>query len=127
MVELKKILIVDDDAAYIDMLEAKLYFANYIVLRANGGEEAYEVATKEKPSLIILDIKMPGKDGFQVSVELLKNEASKDIPVLFLSGLQDTDDSKTSENIKAHPNMILSKTVPNDQLLSVIRQLLGEE
>jgi CheY-like chemotaxis protein len=81
----ERILICDDDPVILRLLEVNLEMEGYSVLTAHHGEEAYEVATRETPDLIILDIMMPRWDGYQTCAALKANETTKAIPVVFLS------------------------------------------
>ncbi|MDQ3645848.1 MAG: response regulator, partial [Actinomycetota bacterium] len=92
MTEGKRILICDDDPAILRVLEVNLEVEGYDVLLAHHGEEAYEVAIAEHPDLIILDIMMPRLDGYQTAERLKADDATKDIPVVFLSAKAQASD-----------------------------------
>lgn len=79
-----KILIVDDTPANVDLLTAVLR-KDYIVSSATGGEMALDMAVREQPDLILLDIMMPGIDGHEVCRRLKSNETTKSIPVIFVT------------------------------------------
>lgn len=81
----KKILIVDDEQDILDLLEFNLATEGYEIKTATDGEKAIELSESYKPDLIILDIMLPGKDGWEVIRELRKNEETEDIPVIFLT------------------------------------------
>ena len=81
----KRVLICDDDAAILRVIEVNLQVEGYEVLLAHHGEEALEVAAAEHPDLIILDIMMPRLDGYQTCERLKASDDTKDIPVIFLS------------------------------------------
>jgi putative two-component system response regulator len=88
------ILIVDDEPANLSML-SHLLRPDYQVRAANSGENALRVATSEpRPDLILLDVMMPGMDGYTVLERLRKNPASFDIPVIFVTALTDLDDEE---------------------------------
>jgi signal transduction histidine kinase len=65
---------------------------NYKIIEAENGEEGYNLAVREKPDLILLDITMPGKDGYEVCRLLKENEETEKIPVIFLTARTDMDD-----------------------------------
>ena len=89
-----KILIVDDDPTSGIILKGYLQPDNYYIHYVDNGEKGLALARKIKPDLIILDIMMPGISGFEVC-DILKNDKNiKDIPVLFISALSDTDSHK---------------------------------
>ncbi len=84
-----KILIADDEA-YIRELLATVLQEKYDVVLAPDGTEAVEVAKREQPDLIIMDVMMPGLDGYQ-ACEVLRNDGStKDIPIVMLTAIHDT-------------------------------------
>ncbi|MBX3043061.1 MAG: response regulator transcription factor [Candidatus Kapabacteria bacterium] len=80
---MKKILIVEDDLAISMGLEVVLKEENYDVMTVNDGKLAYEIAMKEPFNLIILDVMLPNKTGFEICKDLRKNKIL--IPILFLS------------------------------------------
>jgi DNA-binding response OmpR family regulator len=82
------ILIVDDEQIMITML-GKLLHKEFQVLVATGGEQALIRANEEPPDLILLDIRMPEMDGYQVCRRLKENERTRDIPVIFLTSNSD--------------------------------------
>lgn len=81
----KRILIADDDPVILRLIQVNLELEGYEVLTANNGEEAVAAATAENPDLVILDIMMPRVDGYQACEQLKSSEATRDIPVIFLS------------------------------------------
>jgi sigma-B regulation protein RsbU (phosphoserine phosphatase) len=86
-----KILVVDDDPVSLKMLEKSLHNEGYGVVTATDGPPARQLASDEQPDLIILDIMMPGEDGFEVMDYLKKNSRTASIPVIFLTGRDELD------------------------------------
>lgn len=86
-----QVLIVDDNPLNLKLLETTLAKDGYQVLSAGSGPVARKMAVEGKPDLILLDIKMPGEDGFQVIRQLKENSATATIPVIFLTGVSDMD------------------------------------
>ena len=87
-----RILIVDDLAPNLHLLEVKLAAQYYDVVTAMSGEEALEKARDTNPDLILLDIMMPEMDGYEVCRRLKQNDTLKEIPVLFISAMDETLD-----------------------------------
>lgn len=87
-----KLLIVDDTPANIELLSFMLKSRGYNVRTAENGEAALDACGEEPPDLILLDISMPGMDGYEVCRRLKADAALKDIPVVFLSALNETVD-----------------------------------
>ncbi len=94
----KRILICDDDPVILRLVQVNLELEGYDVLLAHHGEEAFGVAVKEIPDLIILDIMMPRWDGYQTCQNLKATDETKHIPVVFLSAkAQQSDIDKGKE------------------------------
>ena len=86
------ILIVDDETTNLQVLGTVLMEQNYNVIGANNGENALKVLQQTKPDLILLDVMMPILNGYETCIKIKKNEALKDIPVIFLTAKVETDD-----------------------------------
>ena len=93
-----KILVVDDTPANLRLLVDYLEGHSYEVLVALSGDEALERLTFVQPDLILLDVMMPGIDGFETCRRLKQSEQSKDIPVIFMSALADLDSKVAAFN-----------------------------
>jgi DNA-binding NtrC family response regulator len=86
----EKILIIDDTPANLNLLTAVLEPRGYEIFAAPGGEAGLKIAAKALPDLILLDVVMPGRDGFAICRELKAEQATRDIPVLFITAKQET-------------------------------------
>jgi formate hydrogenlyase transcriptional activator len=84
------ILIVDDEPANVDLLEQELADAGYRTHSSSSGESALEAAGKEKPDLVLLDVMMGGIDGYETCRRLKAADATRPIPVIFLTALSDS-------------------------------------
>jgi CheY-like chemotaxis protein len=89
--QLQTILIVDDNPTNLEVLSETLTRSGYQVSVAIDGESAIEQVKYHLPALILLDIMMPGIDGFETCRRLKQNSASRDIPVIFMTALTDTE------------------------------------
>ena len=85
-----KLLVVDDEFNILELLATSLRFAGFEVVTAGNGREAIEKAEQEQPDLIVLDVMMPGMDGFDVTRRL--REGGRTYPVLFLTAKDATED-----------------------------------
>ncbi|MEI7480344.1 MAG: response regulator [bacterium] len=85
----KKVLIIEDEAPLRGVLSDKLTEAGFNVLVAGNGKEGLEVALREKPALILLDIIMPIMDGMPMLKQLRETADGKDVKVIFLTNLSD--------------------------------------
>ncbi len=86
-----RVLIVDDEAINIETLAWMLKEAGFEPLRAQSGPQGREIAARQQPDLVILDIMMPGESGFDTCASLTSDPATADIPIIFISGLDDVD------------------------------------
>ena len=87
---MKKILIIDDEKAFCELIEAALTATGlYKVVSTTDGNLGVKVARDEQPDLILLDIIMPGIDGFKVAKKLKDNKKTSAIPVIMLTSLDD--------------------------------------
>jgi len=93
-----RILVVDDDLATLEMLQAMLRQEGFDVTSARGGMEALDVARRQPLDLIICDLLIPDLDGFGVVASLKADHATRDIPILVLTGQDLTDDDKVRLN-----------------------------
>lgn len=84
-----KVLIIDDDADSLAIARIRLKRDGYIIISASSADEGLEKAREENPDLILLDVQMPGKDGFQLCEELKSDSELSNIPVIFLSAADD--------------------------------------
>jgi DNA-binding NtrC family response regulator len=87
-----QVLLVDDTPANLDVLTGLLEPQGYRVLAAPGGEVALRIAARAKPDLILLDVLMPGIDGYETCRRLKAAEETRDIPVVFISALEEVED-----------------------------------
>lgn len=117
-----RILVVDDILPNVKLLEAKLKAEYYDVLTATSGAEALEIAEKEKPDVILLDVMMPGMDGFEVCQRLKGNPETVHIPVVMVTALTDATDRV--RGLEAGADDFLSKPVNDVALMSRVRSLV---
>lgn len=81
------ILVVDDDPEILNMLNVRLSNSGYHVITATDGELALEKAENEQPAIVVLDVMMPKKTGWEVARALRQNEATKDIKIVMLTAI----------------------------------------
>jgi len=80
-----KVLVIDDEAPIRLLCRVNLEAEHMEVLEAADGETGFEIARAERPDVVLLDVMMPGMDGWQVAERLLDDEATQDIPLVFLT------------------------------------------
>ncbi len=86
------ILIVDDNMENLKVLGGLLNDEGYLIAVSTNGKDALDFTEKNRPDLILLDIMMPGMNGYETCEMLKQNAGTRDIPVIFLSALGETDD-----------------------------------
>ncbi|HYR05529.1 MAG TPA: response regulator [Gallionella sp.] len=89
--EKSTLLVVDDTPENIDVM-CGIFGADYTIKVANSGRLALEIVATQSPDLILLDVMMPGMDGYEVCRRLKENEATRDIPIIFVTALGETED-----------------------------------
>jgi DNA-binding response OmpR family regulator len=86
------VLVADDDDDILQLLSFRLERAGYEIVQAQNGDEALRLALELVPALAVLDVMMPGLDGFEVTRELRRNEATATIPVILLTAKAQASD-----------------------------------
>jgi two-component system KDP operon response regulator KdpE len=116
----KKILVVDDEPAQLRLVEQVLATSGYGVMKAGSGEEAIRLTYEGKPDLIILDVLMPGLDGWQTCRCIRE---TSDVPVLMLTGKRNSEDDVV-RGLECGADEYLAKPVGNRELLARVRAAL---
>ena len=125
MGEKKKILIVDDERDIVKALMIRLQGAGYEVVTAFDGAQGIFVAHKEKPDLILLDIRMPAGNGFSVAEKLKHSVNTLSIPVIFLTGSPERNAEERAMTLGAR--FYIKKPYDPEELLDAIKRALEEE
>lgn len=116
-----RILVVDDVAANVKLLEARLIAEYYDVVTARSGQEAIDICEEGKIDLVLLDIMMPGMDGFEVCQKLKNNPKTEHIPIVMVTALDQTIDRV--KGLESGADDFLVKPVNDLQLLTRVRAL----
>ena len=117
-----KILVVDDEINITQILEFSIGSEGYQVITASNGEEAIDVAKREQPNLIILDIMMPKIDGYEACRIIKANPLTKNIPVILLTAKGRDIDKRLGYEVGATDYII--KPFSPTQLIERIQELL---
>jgi len=131
MSEEKTVLIVDDEPDAIEFVETALSeLGGVATVSATDGVSGLQKAKEAKPDLIILDVQMPGKNGFDVFVDLKKDAATQSIPVIMLTGVADKVGIRFSgkdmgEFMGEEPDAYIEKPVNPEELQKTVSKLLG--
>lgn len=115
----KKILIIEDDRSLQNALSEMVAQEGYETDSAFDGEAGVQKAIEMKPDLILLDIILPKKDGYEVLAEVKKDERTKDIPVLILTNLEEVDNVRKALDLGATTFMVKSDFSLKDVMMKV--------
>lgn len=120
----QKILIVDDDIMIITLYKELLTAKGYIIETAHDGKDGWEKALAFSPSLIMLDIIMPGVNGIQLLEQLKGTPNTAEIPVIMLTNVNDIRSAQTALRLGAIKYLIKSDFDP-DKTVQAINEVLG--
>ena len=121
----KKILFIEDESALQRAISQVMSEGGFKILSALDGEAGLEVAKKEVPDLILLDLILPKKDGFEVLKELKGNSSTSRIPIIILSNLEGSSDVMRAMELGSTTYLV--KTNYNlDEVVEKIKSFLGE-
>jgi CheY-like chemotaxis protein len=117
-----KVLIVDDNNQNVELLQAYLDGLPVEAIVAHDGMEAMEKVGADQPDLILLDIMMPRMSGFEVCQKLKKNPATRDIPIIMITALNEISDIE--RGVECGTDDFLTKPVNKLELLTRVKSLL---
>jgi len=119
------ILIIDDEPTLRMLMKNFLSRDGHFVAEAETGDEGIDLAKKSLPDLILLDVMMPGKNGYQVSLELKNDEITKNIPIILVTGTSQVTESGLKLEIAA--DMKLSKPFGKEELIEIVTKALKDK
>ena len=120
----KKVMMVEDDLFFIDLLGKKLRDGGYTLSFVNDGESAISLLDNNVPDIILLDILLPGIDGYEVAKKIKDNEKYKDIPIIFLTNFGSKENIEKGKALGVKEFLIKS-TVTFDEIIEKIKKILG--
>jgi DNA-binding response OmpR family regulator len=118
-----RVLIVDDKRDNRTVLELMLQEEGYTLLSAESGEQALAMVASDPPDLVLLDVMMPGIDGFEVAASLARGSGTRKIPVIIVTAL--SADEAQIKGLEAGAGNVLSKPVEREELCARVRNLLS--
>lgn len=122
----KKILIVDDEPDVVTYLKAFFEDNGFVVEQASNGKEAFDKALSEKPDLITLDITMPEESGVRAFKDLQANDATKNIPVVIITGVSLEFKRFISNRKQLDPPVAyFEKPIDRDEVLAKVKEILS--
>jgi DNA-binding response OmpR family regulator len=122
-IDMYHILLIDDDEALRRLFGGYLEKAGFQIIYASDGDEGREIARRLQPDLILLDLSLPGIDGYELSTKLKKEELTKHIPLIILSN---ADISKEAEKMfkECGVDDYLHKSIQSKELIERINKVL---
>ena len=121
---MKKILIIEDDKFLRELITRKLEKEGYETSQAVDGEDGFKKVSSEKPDLILLDLILPGIDGFDVLSIIKKDDQLSGIPVIILSNLGQKEDVERGLNLGAIDYLIKAHFTPTE-IIEKAKKVLG--
>ena len=121
----KTILVIEDDKFLRELLTHKLVRLGYNILKAVDGEKGVQKAVEGNPDLILLDLILPGIDGFEVLRRIKENAESSSIPVIILSNLGQEEDLEKGLKLGAIDYLVKAHFTPNE-IAEKIKTVLKE-
>lgn len=125
MTDKQLILVVDDDPDLVESICMKLESNNFRVAKAYDGVEAWDKIKEERPELIILDVMMPRKNGYELCDEIKKDETYKDIIVVLLTAVGDAVTSTSYTHMDGKTTLaedFIPKPIDLDRLMEIVRE-----
>ena len=123
MADTQKILVVDDDEHILRSLSQYLELEEFNVLSASNGQDALNIFEREKPDMLVLDVMMPGMDGFQVLEKIRGNPETAKVPVLMLTARDQHSDIMRGYQMGATSYLV--KPFNLDELVDAIREVFS--
>jgi two-component system alkaline phosphatase synthesis response regulator PhoP len=127
MSEKQRILVVDDDPDLVESVAMKLESENFQVDKAYDGEEAWDRIRQQRPNLVILDVMMPRKTGYQLCDELKRSEEYKDVVVVLLTAVADAVTSTNYTHMEGKNTLAddyVPKPIELEKLMEIVRDHL---
>ncbi len=119
-----KILVVEDEPEIRILVKTILEKAGYSVVEAEDGEAALRLVNEEEPDLVLLDVMIPGIEGWEVCRRIRENEATRRLPIIMVTVR--TTDEDIQRSVECGANAHINKPFDQRELLDTIKKLLGE-
>src|SRR5262245_64401437 len=117
-----RVIVVDDEPANVRLLTRQLARDGHVVLAATNGDEALALIAREQPDLVLMDVMMPRRDGYETCRALKENASTRLIPIVLVTALSDSADKV--RGLEAGADDFLTKPVNTSELLARVRALV---
>jgi len=119
----KKVLVIDDEPEMLSLIRFTLEQGGYEVVTCDNGRHAWNAILQNKPAMLVLDVMLPGIDGYSLQIKISQDEHTKDIPIVVLTALEP---SKTL--FKKFPQVVgfMTKPFNTDELLAKVVETIGK-
>lgn len=121
---MKKILLIEDDTFLQDLEASKLSRGGFYVISSNRGDEALEKLKDKEICLIVLDLTIPGINGFEIIKKVRENPETKNLPIVIYSNESDQDNVKKTKELGANIFLMKSSTT-TEELIESINKLIN--
>lgn len=121
----KKILFIEDDAALQRTIGDLLKSSGYAITQALTGDDGVRLSATEAPDLILLDLILPQKDGFEILTKIRNNPETKNTPVIILTNLEGSEEVERALSLGAHTYLVKLR-YSLDEILEKIKKALGD-
>ena len=118
------VLIAEDEPSILESLDFILKRAGWSIASVTDGEAALAALKRLKPRVLVLDVMLPKRSGFEVLKQIRADELTRDLPVLILTAKGQAQDRRTAEELGA--DGFVTKPYPNADVVGAVRRLLGE-
>lgn len=119
----KKVLVIDDEAEMLNLVRFALERAGYEVVTCDNGRHAWDAIIKSNPQLLILDVMLPGIDGYSLQMKISQESATKSIPIIVLTALEP---SKTLFQKFSQVVGFMTKPFKTEVLLETVEKAIGK-
>ena len=119
----KKVLVVDDEPEMLNLIRFTLEQGQYEVVTCDSGRNAWAAIIDNKPDILLLDVMLPGIDGYSLQIKISQDEATKHIPIIVMTALEPSRTLfKKFEQVKG----FMTKPFKTDELLEKVEEIIGK-
>ncbi len=119
----KKVLVIDDEPEMLNLVKFTLEHGGFEVSTCDNGRQAWDAITNLKPDLLILDVMLPGIDGYSLQLKIAQNDSTKALPIIVITALEP---SKTL--FQKFPQVVgfMTKPFKTDELLDLVQSAINK-